>query len=212
VAKEVRMRKCLVTGGVYSSPELIRFVCAPSGQITPDVAAKLPGRGCWVHADREALQKAIEKKLLMRFGNLAFSDKLQKGLDVPAVNNVVKASVPDDLLEQIENLLKRRCLEYLSLANRAGLLIIGFEKVRAALMSGKTDVLIVAKDGADNGRNKICQGLDNLKVFDMFCRDDLSKATGRENSVNIAVLPGGLRKSLLREMARYELSRKKVIN
>ncbi len=206
------MRKCLVTGDVYSSPELIRFVCAPSGQIMPDVAAKLPGRGCWVHADREVLEKAIEKKLLIRFGDLAFSGKLQKDINRPDADNKVKSFVPEDLLEQVEVLLKRRCLEYLGLANRAGLLVIGFEKVRSALKSGKTNVLIAASDGADNGRNKICQGLDNLKVFDMFCRDDLSKVTGRENSVHIGVLPGGLRKSLLREMVRYEQSRKKVIN
>lgn len=216
MAKKIRQRKCLVTGEIYSSSELIRFVCAPTGQIIPDVAAKLPGRGCWVLADRKVLEKAIDQKRLKRFGYQAFSGAKQKKTEGLLAGEMVtgndKISVAEDLLEQVEVLLKKRCLDHLSLANRAGLVISGFEKVRSTLKSGKTNVLITASDGADNGRSKICQGLDNLQVFDMFCRDDLSKATGQENSVHIAVLSGGLRKSLLREISRYEHSRKKVIN
>lgn len=216
MAKEVRHRKCLVTGKVYPSPELIRFACAPSGQVIPDVAAKLPGRGCWVLADRKVLEKAMDGGLLLRFGYQALSSKKKKDIEELQTESSPerddKISVAGDLLEQVETLLKKRCLEHLSLANRAGLVINGFEKVRSTLKSGKTNVLITACDGADNGRSKMCQGLDNLRVFDMFCRDDLSKATGQENSVHIAVLSGGLRKSLLREISRYEHSRKKVIN
>lgn len=216
MTREVRQRKCLVTAVVCSSSELIRFVCAPDGKIVPDVAAKLPGRGCWIKADRKVLAEAIDKKLLLRFGYQALSSKTKKdieGLEAPQEQERVgRVSVPENLLEQIEDLLKKRCLDHLSLANRAGLVITGFEKVRSILKSGKSKILITASDGAVNGRSKMCQGLDSLQVIDIFSRADLSKATGQENAVNITVLAGGLRKSLLREISRYELTRKKVIN
>ncbi len=216
MAKDVRQRKCLATGGVFPSYELIRFVCAPGGEVIPDVAAKLPGRGCWLKADRNVLEEAIDRKLLLRFGHQASSGPKNKDIEDldagKAKQDSVKISVSAEMPNQVESLLKKRCLDHLSLANRAGLVISGFEKVRAALSSGKSNVLIAASDGAENGRSKMCQGLEGLKVIDLFCRDELSKATGLENAVHITVLSGGLRDSLLREISRYERSRKKVIN
>ena len=215
MTKKVRMRKCLVTGEIYPASELIRFVCAPDGQIIPDVAAKLPGRGCWVLANRETLETAIKKKIFMRFGYQVLSSA-KKG-DLEELDEKVEegkkrtVTVNGDLMDQIEALLKKRCLDYLGLANRAGNVISGFEKVRATLKSGKTNVLMNAGDGAENGRSKICQGLDNLQVIDMFTRDDLSQAIGNENAVHLALLPGGIRTSLLREVSRYKHCRKTVI-
>ena len=51
-------RKCIATGEVQPKNGLIRFVVGPESQIVPDVLEKLPGRGIWVSADREALDKA----------------------------------------------------------------------------------------------------------------------------------------------------------
>jgi predicted RNA-binding protein YlxR (DUF448 family) len=51
-------RKCIATGEVQPKHGLIRFVIGPEGQIAPDLAEKLPGRGIWVAADRAALEKA----------------------------------------------------------------------------------------------------------------------------------------------------------
>ena len=57
----------------------------------------------------------------------------------------------------------------------------------------------------------MCQGLDNLRVVDIFSRADLSKATGLENAVHLALLPGGISKNLLREISRYGQCKKMVI-
>jgi len=40
-----RERRCIVSGEVLPEAKLIRFVVSPDGEITPDIAAKLPGRG-----------------------------------------------------------------------------------------------------------------------------------------------------------------------
>jgi ribosomal protein L7Ae-like RNA K-turn-binding protein len=111
-------------------------------------------------------------------------------------------------VDQIGELLHKRAMDYVGLANRAGNLIAGFEKARAALKSGKAQILLTANDAADNGRSKMCQGLDNLRVIDIFSREELSKATGLPNAVHIALLPGGISTSLIREISRYERCKK----
>ena len=215
MTKKPKIRKCLVTGGVHSAFDLVRFVCGPDGQIVPDVAAKLPGRGCWVTARRDILEQALKKNIFLRFGHQVLSVKKKKDIDeldeTLFKNKDQFVKVADNLVDQVEALLCRRCLEYLGLANRAGNVLSGFEKVRAALKSGRTNVLLTARDGASNGRSKVCQGLDELRVITTFSRDELSKAMGIENAVHLALLPGGIRTSLLRELSRFEHCRKTVI-
>jgi predicted RNA-binding protein YlxR (DUF448 family) len=56
-----RERRCIVTGEVREEAQLIRFAVSPDGDVVPDIAAKLPGRGIWVSADRAILERAIAK-------------------------------------------------------------------------------------------------------------------------------------------------------
>ena len=56
-----RERRCVATGETLPEAALIRFALAPDGVVTPDVAAKLPGRGVWVRADRASLEMATRK-------------------------------------------------------------------------------------------------------------------------------------------------------
>ncbi len=55
---DVSERRCIVTGEVTPKEGLIRFVVGPDNQVVPDVLEKLPGRGMWVTATRDALDKA----------------------------------------------------------------------------------------------------------------------------------------------------------
>jgi len=50
--RETPERRCIVTGEVQPKAGLIRFVAGPDGEVVPDLAEKLPGRGFWVVADR----------------------------------------------------------------------------------------------------------------------------------------------------------------
>ena len=59
-------RKCIVSGEVQPKGGLIRFVVGPEGEVVPDVAGKLPGRGMYVSADRDAIGKAGKKNLFSR--------------------------------------------------------------------------------------------------------------------------------------------------
>ena len=53
-------RQCAVSRESLPQDELIRFVRSPDGLAVPDVAAKLPGRGAWVRADRQSIEKAVK--------------------------------------------------------------------------------------------------------------------------------------------------------
>lgn len=200
----------MVTQDVLPASELIRFVAGPDGNIIPDVAAKLPGRGCWIKANRDTIEAAIEKKVLLRAGHQLLKNIKRdvENIEGDEKDNKKVIEIRSDLVDQIEELLHKRVLDYVGLANRAGHLIAGFEKVKAALKGGKTNVLLTASNAADNGRSKMCQGLDNLKVIDILTREELSKATGLPNAVHIALLPGGISTSLLREISRYERCKK----
>jgi len=219
-------RKCLVTGEIYPVHKLIRFVLDPTGNVIPDVTAKLPGRGGWVLADGKVLDSAMKKKIFIRFGHRVLaSPKKASGRKPKDVENLdesedqkneagrsqgkkPKVTVDENLPALVEDLLRQRCLNYLGLVNRAGLMLSGFEKVRAALKAGKCRVLITAEDAADNGRSKICSGLGNvlekIRVIDMFTREQLGQALGLSNAVHVALLPGGITESFLKELSRYK--------
>ena len=53
-------RKCIVSGESQPKGGLIRFVVGPEGVVVPDVTGKLPGRGMYVAADREAIENPCD--------------------------------------------------------------------------------------------------------------------------------------------------------
>lgn len=102
--------------------------------------------------------------------------------------------VDDGLSDRIESLLVRRCVGCLGLARRAGQLVLGFERVRAALDDGNARVLIVASDAGPHGRSKLAPRFDdNAPVrVELLTRQELSLALGKGNVVHAALLSGGL--------------------
>ena len=129
-------RKCIVTGEAQPKAGLIRFVIGPENQVVPDLAEKLPGRGIWVSADRETLAQAVKKN--------AFS-RAAKG----------PVTLPDDLVQVVEDGMARRLIELVSLARKAGLAICGFEKVKDWLAKGHAKVLLQSTDGSERGKGKL---------------------------------------------------------
>ncbi|MGQ3038966.1 MAG: DUF448 domain-containing protein, partial [Neoaquamicrobium sediminum] len=59
-------RTCIVTRQGGSPDGLIRFVAGPDMDVVPDLKRNLPGRGCWVTAERTILDKAVAKNLFAR--------------------------------------------------------------------------------------------------------------------------------------------------
>jgi len=173
---DVRERSCIVTRAVLPEGKLVRFVVDPHGQVVPDVAAKLPGRGMWVFADRATLEQAVSKGHFSR-----------------AARAPVAATY--DIINRVEKLLVERMCGDLGLARRAGQLILGFDNVARALGgTNPPEVLVEAGAGADDGRRKLLgmAKTATVTVIDCLTRAEMSLALGRENVVHAALKSGRL--------------------
>ena len=186
------VRRCLVTREVGSPARLLRFVLDPEGTVRPDLDARLPGRGMWLSADRNVVNKAVARNLFAKAAR-------------------APARVAADLVEQIEGLLVRRALATLGLARRAGQVALGFEQVRQWLRSGSAAVLVAAHDGAADGRRKLRRLAPDLPLIVAFSSPELGAALGRESLVHVAVAPGGLARRLLEDVERLAGFRAGVI-
>ncbi len=180
-------RRCIASGEVRPKDELVRFVVAPDGTLVPDPAARLPGRGLWLSPRRDMIEKACARNLFAK---------------------AARASIrlPDDLLEQTERALRRRCLDLIGLARRAGEAVAGYEKVKGRLATGPAGLLIQATDSADDGRRKVAALAKarnpDLPVVALFDAEELGRALGRSATVHVLLLPGRLADRLKAEVGR----------
>lgn len=173
-ARRQRERRCIVTRESDSDARLMRFALAPDGVVVPDVAAKLPGRGAWVRADRATIEQAARKGAFAR----AFKSQVK---------------VPDDLAGLTESLLARRCLDHLGLMRRAGAIAIGATQVEAAIRGKPALMVIEAADGATEGREKLMSLHIGLwgrppAAVGCFSGEELGVALGRERVIHACLL------------------------
>lgn len=164
---------------------MVRFVVGPDQTVVPDIAGRLPGRGIWVTASREAIERAAR-------GGFAKSAK-------------ASVKVPAGLADQVEVLLLRRALNVLGLAKRAGEVATGFDRVMEALAAGRVAVLVQAADASALGRAKLsakARAMGEVAQVDCFTVVELGLALGQENVVHAAVASGGLARRLLDDTAR----------
>jgi predicted RNA-binding protein YlxR (DUF448 family) len=200
-------RRCIATMESRPQAEMIRFVLSPESNVTPDLAARLPGRGAWVTSSREAIELAQKK------GAFARAFKAQ-------------AKAAPDLAAQVESLLVKRALDGLGLAKRAGDLILGFEAVRETIRDQAPACLIEAADGAEDGRAKVLalaraahgpdpdagisgagkdEQAENHRlppVVTGFSADELGMALGRGRVIHACLKQGRFAQGWMGELAR----------
>lgn len=180
--RETPERRCIVTGETQPKAGLIRFVAGPDGQVVPDLAERLPGRGFWVTADRALLERAAGKGLFSRGAK-------------------AQVTAPPELLEMIEAGLARRVTDTLSLARKAGIAVAGFEKVKDWLAAGRVKVLLQASDGSDRGKGKLWTPPGG-RWFGCLTASELGLSFGRDHVIHSALAPGGLTDKLIRDASR----------
>lgn len=178
---EVNGRLCIVTRQSGSVDDLIRFVAAPDGTVVPDLKRKLPGRGCWVTAERAVLEKAIAKNLFAR------------GLKA-------KVTVPPDLADQVAYLLAADLAGMMNMARKAGEFVSGFAKVDSAVRSGAAIAVFHAADAADDGVRKVGQARKafhmlaeteaEIPAFRPFSAEEMVKLMGENGFIHACVLAG----------------------
>jgi predicted RNA-binding protein YlxR (DUF448 family) len=170
-------RTCIVSRERREPDELIRFVVGPDGAVVPDLKRKLPGRGCWVSADRLHVEKAVAKNFFAR----AFKRQVD---------------VSPNLADQIDQIMVKSALGAVGLARKAGAVALGAAKVDNAVRSGEALCVLHATDASQDGVRKITQarratahlGGPEIHAYKLFSEAELSLALGGTNVIHAAVL------------------------
>ena len=122
-------RMCISTRTVRPVEDLVRFVVGPDGTVVPDILCKLPGRGVWVGADAALLDQAVRRNLFSR----AFKATVSAGAE---------------LVTLVADLLRRRVIDLLGLARKAGLVRNGFQKIVELAEQGDIALVFTASDAS----------------------------------------------------------------
>eukprot|EP01037_Dinobryon_pediforme_P026982 gene26982-29693_t len=133
-------RLCAVTRDTKPVGDLIRFVCGPEDRVVPDLKRHLPGRGVWLTATRATVETAIKRKVFAR------------AFEGPAV-------VDPGLADLIDRLLEDTLLGTLGLARKAGLVVIGFAKVEAAIARDDLVAVVHASEAGADGVAKLAAAM-----------------------------------------------------
>jgi predicted RNA-binding protein YlxR (DUF448 family) len=184
-------RTCALNRRPMPVSDMVRFVVGPAGEAVPDIKRKLPGRGIWITATREAIEESIKRNVFAR----GFKRDVRVAKDLAALT---------------ERLLETAALDALAMAGKAGLVVGGFAKVEASI--GRADVLalIHAADAAADGKRKLDGALHRksdeksleIKIIDIFSGSQLDLALNRPNVVHAALLAGPGSETFLSRAAR----------
>ena len=202
--RSATVRMCAVTRQVRPIDELIRFVVSPQGEVVPDLKRKLPGRGLWISASRQAVAEAVRRN---QFGK-GFRREVRPAAALAA---------------DTEALLVRSVVEALAMAAKAGQVVSGFSKVEGALRQrqaqAQIQALIHASDGAADGIRKldalvrqnagINDESNQFPVVTALTSEQLDLALGRSNVIHAALLAGPASKTFLSRsqiLVRYRMA------
>jgi uncharacterized protein len=185
------LRLCALSRTRKAPDDLIRFVLGPDGTIVPDLARRLPGRGVWISATRREVAAAVRQN--------AFARSLKQAV-----------LLPEDLVDRVESLMRRRLADAISIARKAGLLVAGFVKVEQMIDQGQAVVLVHAADAAGDGVAKLDRkfralaglGADPEPIVRQLTSAELSLAIGRANVVHAAASGGGASRRIAYEANR----------
>src|SRR2546430_5405857 len=202
--RSATVRMCAVSREVRPIDELIRFVVSPQGEVVADLKRKLPGRGLWVSASRQAVAEAVRRNQFSR----GFRRDVRAAPTLPF---------------ETEKLLVRSVIEALAIAAKAGQVISGFAKVEEALKQtlGQRQVkaLLHASDGAADGIRKLDaiarqrggnpDESPDFPTLSALSSAELDLALGRSNVIHAALLAGPASKTFLSRsqiLVRYRMA------
>jgi uncharacterized protein len=188
-------RLCIATRQARPVGELIRFVLDADGAVVPDLKRRLPGRGVWITARRYLIEDAVRRRLF-RHG---FKAEIR-----------VSADLPDEL----DRLVEQWVLNALSIAHKAGLVILGFAKVEAAVAAAPLVALLRARDAGEKSSHRLAAAFRRRtdvaaegKIVEAFTSSQLDLALGRLNVVHAALLAGRASETFLARWRFFEYFR-----
>jgi len=151
---------------------LLRFAHVPGHRpvIVPDFAARLGGRGVWVHALGACLKRAVR-------GGFARAVKGQVEIDL------------GDLRQQSIGQLERRVQGLLLACIRRRKVALGTDATRLAVAACTAHLILVAKDAAGRREDIVAYATErSVPVIEFSTKDELGHLTGKDTLGLLAVL------------------------
>ena len=196
----VNGRMCIVTRQSGTPETLIRFVAGPDGRVVADLKKQLPGRGCWVSAERSVLEKAIAKKLFARG---------LKRADVTA---------GPELADEVDRLLAVQLAGMMNMARKAAQFVSGASKVEQAVRGMAALATFHAVDAAPDGVRKIDQARkamsfvaddgEEIPSFRFFTEAEMEGLLGQNAFIHACALAGQAGEGVVKRatmLERYRL-------
>ena len=176
------LRRCVVTRESQPKEAMVRFVLGPDRELVPDLEGRLPGRGMWLSARADVLERA-----------------LKRGAFAKAARGTVH--LPPDLRARIEDGLRRRIRDLVGIARRSGQAVCGREAVLEWVRTGRAGLFVEALDGSPAERDRLVGG-KGLPVVTPLDADTLGAVFGRDHAVHVAIARGRLAEGIAAEAAR----------
>lgn len=122
-------RSCIACRKTAAKAELLRYVLSPAGEVVLDYNAKLPGRGCYVCADSQCINKAANEN--------GFNRAFKKNVVTPSSKELICA-----ISEKASGVI----VSLLSLSQRSKKLSLGAYAVEADIKSGSLYLVLAMSD------------------------------------------------------------------
>ena len=177
-------RKCIASGEVKDKSSLLRFVVTPDNMIVADVLEKLPGKGIWLGCSKDLLEKTLRDGLLARVTKKPIT-------------------VPETLLDDVEQMLTNRVISLISLARKSGRAVAGYEKVKDWLSKDLATVLVQSQDGSERGKSKLSTPRSGTFI-DWLKTSELGLAFGRQTVIHCALASGGITQRVVHDALRLK--------
>jgi predicted RNA-binding protein YlxR (DUF448 family) len=175
-------RRTCVTCREGDQPDsLVRLVRAPDDTVVPDLAAKLPGRGAWVHPRPECVEGAparLARAFKSRVDASQLEERLRAAIDAALVSG-------------------------LSLAAAGGGVVGGRSAVEQALAEERATHVLLAADAAERTVRAIETAARDVPTLRLArSTDELGHLTGKAPRAVLAVLDTASSVHLRRQLRR----------
>ena len=160
-----------------SENDYIKISLSPENTLVPDLYNKLPGKSVWVPANKELFTGILKR------------EELKAHFKLPELST-------SGLGYLIENNLRKKILNSISLTKKAGNLVIGLDAIKTQI-SQKKHILILAAKGAKSLKNYSFFFSNHISIFEGFLKQqDLEKSTGKNNVKYIGILSKSFKKTI----------------
>lgn len=183
-------RTCLGCRQVMDQARLVRFVCAPDGEVLADLKGRLPGRGAYLCNSRQCIDKAVARKQFDR----AFHQSCK-----PVNADLLAREVARELLAHMASLL--------GMARKSASFVAGSNAVLDALTRQKPlAVIILARDISAQIGDRVSRKAGHLKITttELFDKTELGRILGRAERSVVGLPDGKLAEAFLADLHRYQ--------